>query len=237
MIRERKGNIFTTEAQTIVNTVNCVGVMGAGIAYEFRLRHPEMYRRYADFCKMGEIEIGKLWIYRPPEREQRSGYRQVLNFPTKRDWKHPSKEEYLRDGLQKFRETYRERGITSVAFPLLGADKGGITPRRSLDLMKEYLAECDLDVEIWHFDPHARDDLYEAFRNLFAGLDEEGIRRMTGLRRDKIRLLVASLGDKGINSFSGLLRVRGIGAGTVEKLFEFFLRKREPNLFDFCGTD
>ena len=63
MIIKKTGNIFTTQCQTIVNTINCVGVMGAGIAYEFRLRDPEMFERYKELCQNKTIDIGKLWIY------------------------------------------------------------------------------------------------------------------------------------------------------------------------------
>ena len=118
-IIEVEGNIFTTSAQTIVNTVNCVGVMGAGIALEFRLREPEMYLKYVSLCKQGAFTPGMLWLHKSP-------HKWVLNFPTKIDWKHPSKPEYLESGLKKFTETYKEKGITSIAFPMLGADRGGV---------------------------------------------------------------------------------------------------------------
>jgi O-acetyl-ADP-ribose deacetylase (regulator of RNase III) len=132
-IIEIKGNIFTTKAQTIVNTVNCVGVMGAGIALEFRLREPEMYRRYVEICKAGKLSPGVLWLYK-------SAQPQVLNFPTKKDWKHPSRPEYLENGLSKFAATYREKGITSIAFPMLGADKGGLPIHVSREIMRRYLS-------------------------------------------------------------------------------------------------
>ncbi len=70
------GNIFTSKCQTIVNTVNCVGVMGAGMALECRLRYPEMHEKYILLCKDKLIDIGLLWIYKSPEKW-------ILNFPTK----------------------------------------------------------------------------------------------------------------------------------------------------------
>src|SRR5689334_19885892 len=113
------GNIFTSKYQTLVNTVNCVGIMGAGIALEFKYRYPEMFEKYVKHCKEHLIQIGKLSIYEVPNKDQK-----VLNFPTKNDWKHPSKYEYLTKGLEKFLNIYREKKITSVAFPLLGAQNG-----------------------------------------------------------------------------------------------------------------
>ena len=74
------GNIFTSKCQTIVNTINCVGVMGAGIALECRLRYPEMYKKYVELCENREISIGILWLYKSEDRW-------ILNFPTKKHWK------------------------------------------------------------------------------------------------------------------------------------------------------
>ena len=81
MIKIIKGNIFTTQCSTIVNTVNCVGVMGAGIAFEFRLRYPKMFEKYKEYCSKKYMDIGKLWLYKPED-----GKKQVLNFPTKYHW-------------------------------------------------------------------------------------------------------------------------------------------------------
>ena len=140
MIEFKSGNIFTTECQTIVNTVNCVGVMGAGIAYEFRLRFPEMFSKYKSFCDEGKLKIGSLWMYKLPNDEVAS-YRNILNFPTKKHWKFPSKEEYLEKGLQKFVSSYNEKDIRSVAFPLLGASHGGLSEETSIAIMKRYLSK------------------------------------------------------------------------------------------------
>ncbi|QIL42379.1 macro domain-containing protein [Pedobacter sp. HDW13] len=136
------GNIFESEAQTLVNTVNCVGVMGKGLALQFKRRYPHMFRVYEDLCHKQLFDIGKLWLYK-------TEHKWVLNFPTKYDWRQPSKEEYLEEGLQKFMQTYQLRGITSVAFPLLGASNGKIDPNRSLEIMRKYLDECNIPVSIY----------------------------------------------------------------------------------------
>ena len=106
-----KGNIFNTKAQTVVNTVNCVGVMGKGIALVYKLRYPKMYDIYKDYCRQHLINIGKLWIYKGDENDP-----WVLNFPTKFHWKYPSKYEYIEKGLAKFVESYESHGVTSIAF-------------------------------------------------------------------------------------------------------------------------
>jgi O-acetyl-ADP-ribose deacetylase (regulator of RNase III) len=228
MIIEKTGNIFTTKAQTIVNTVNCVGVMGAGIAYEFRLRYPDMYTKYQIYCHENKINIGTLWIYKNKNKN-------ILNFPTKYDWKYPSKEEYLKQGLQKFVTTYKQKGITSIAFPLLGADKGGIDKNKSIYIMKSYLSKCDIDIEIWHFDPAAQDDLYINFKNKFEDLDDKTIKDESLLNLNMIKKIKQSLTRTDINSLSGLLRVRGIGDKTLEKAFNYILKEQKttPNLFNY----
>lgn len=226
MIIEKTGNIFTTQCQTIVNTINCVGVMGAGIAYEFRLREPEMFEKYQLLCAQKQIDIGVLWIYRTSKQN-------ILNFPTKYNWKFPSKKEYLHKGLQKFLDTYKQKNITSIAFPLLGADKGGIDSKESLSIMTHYLSQCDIPVEIWHFNPMAQDDLYQSFKSIFQEIDDVTIKTDTKIRIDIVKKIRAALDDSTINSLSGLLRVKGVGDKTLEKLFDYIsnYKTRNRNLF------
>lgn len=142
MLTVLKGDLFQSEAQTIVNTINCVGAMGKGIALEYKKKYPEMYAKYVSLCKNKQISIGKLWLYKTETKW-------ILNFPTKDDWRNPSKVEYLVLGLEKFVATYKEKGITSIAFPLLGANNGGLDPKLSLEVMVRYLKDLDIDVYIY----------------------------------------------------------------------------------------
>lgn len=222
MIIEKTGNIFTTQCQTVVNTINCVGVMGAGIAYEFRLREPEMFEKYQQLCTRKQIDIGVLWIYKTPKQN-------ILNFPTKYDWKFPSKKEYLHKGLQKFIDTYKQKNITSVAFPLLGADRGGIDSKESLSIMMHYLNQCDIPVEIWHFDPMAQDDLYQSFKSVFQEIDDLTIKTDTKIRIDIVKKIRTALNNSTINSLSGLLRVKGVGDKSLEKLFDYITNYKTKN--------
>ncbi len=233
MIIRKTGNIFTTQCQTIVNTINCVGVMGAGIAYEFRLREAGMFDRYKELCKEKKIDIGKLWTYNT--KDESLPYKKILNFPTKYDWKYPSKEEYLHQGLQNFLTTYTQRGINSVAFPLLGADKGGLDRKRSLEIMDRYLGQCDIDVEIWEFDPSAKDDLYEDFKSIFNEIDDDTIKTESKIRIDLVKKVRQAIYLKDINSLSSLLRVKGIGDSTLEKLFKYIksYKQNHVNLFNY----
>ena len=212
-ITEIKGNIFTTKAQTIVNTVNCVGVMGAGIALEFRLREPEMYRRYMELCKDGKLSPGILWLYKMSQP-------QVLNFPTKKDWKRPSRPEYLEKGLNKFAATYREKGIKSIAFPILGADKGGMPIDVSMEIMRRHLSPLDdLNIEIYEYDPKAKDDLFEKVREFVVSQDLAHLAKITGINRSKLEAIIKAMTENSICQISQLGALPGIGPGTLEKLF------------------
>ncbi len=133
--------LFDSPAQTLVNTVNTVGVMGKGIAAEFKRRYPEMFTRYKRFCETGQLDIGKLYLYRTPNKW-------VLNFPTKKHWRNPSKLEYIELGLEKFVDTYSQMGITSVSFPQLGCGNGGLDWNVVRPVMERYLQQMPIPVYV-----------------------------------------------------------------------------------------
>ena len=220
MIEVKQGNIFNTKCHTIVNTVNTVGVMGAGIAYEFKLRFPEMFTKYKYYCANNQIHIGNLWIYKLTKNDNEN-YKYILNFPTKEHWKYPTKIEYLEKGLQKFIDTYKDKKILSVAFPLLGASNGGLKEEESINIMKKYLKDIDIPVEIWYFNPNAKDDSYENFKNKFLNLDIDIIKKESKLRIDLIYKIKSLLESNDINSLSSLVKIKGIGNASLEKSFQF----------------
>lgn len=215
-----KGNLFKTKAQTLVNTVNTVGVMGAGVALECRLRYPEMFEKYVELCKIKQIQIGKLWLYKSPDRW-------ILNFPTKEDWKDESKIEYLEKGLTKFVTTYKEKGITSIAFPVLGARHGKIPENVSLKLMKLHLKKCDIPIEIYKFDYNAPDELHRQLKRKIKGLSIENIIFKTGIQKQYIKKLLDALKDKKINNLTKLSHVEGIGIRTLVKIFDFIFDRTD----------
>lgn len=141
MINYRKSDIFSSEAQTLVNTVNCVGVMGKGIAKEFKIRNPEMFQAYKAICDEKLLVPGKLWLWR-----QQMPW--VLNFPTKNHWRGPSKLSWIEAGLDKFAKTYREKGITSISFPKLGCGNGGLDWNEVRPIMEYFLEPVDIPVTI-----------------------------------------------------------------------------------------
>jgi O-acetyl-ADP-ribose deacetylase (regulator of RNase III) len=205
-----KGNIFNSRCQTIVNTINCVGVMGAGIALEFRLRYPEMYQRYVKICQQNLIQVGKLWIYKTNDKW-------ILNFPTKKHWKYPSKIKYLELGLKKFIDTYEDKKITSVAFPLLGANNGKINPDTSLKIMEKFLSKCTIPIEIYIYSPQESDNLYENFKIVFNSMSAEQIANLIKLNKKYVIKIKEAINNPDINNFSSLASVKGLGLNSLEK--------------------
>lgn len=143
MILYVKGNLFNSPAQVLVNTVNTVGVMGKGVALEFKQLFPEMYQQYRELCEHDQFSVGQLWLYRDSQKW-------VLNFPTKRHWRAPSRVEYIEAGLQKFVQVYSDWGIHSIAFPPLGCGNGQLDfVTQVRPLMEKYLKQLPIDVFIY----------------------------------------------------------------------------------------
>lgn len=211
------GNIFNSKAQTIVNTINCVGVMGKGIALVFKLRYPMMFDIYQKYCYEHLIEIGKLWLYKgEPDTPW------VLNFPTKTHWKLPSEYVYIERGLQKFVETYEEKGITSIAFPLLGANNGGLDKEKVLDLMTNYLNKCNIPIEIYIYDPDAPDGLFEKFKSNWMSISFEQKKDILHSKK-RIEIIDSAVMSNTIHSMISLIDYPGIGIKSMEKCFSFVM--------------
>lgn len=213
--------------QTIVNTINCVGVMGKGIALVFKLRYPDMFDIYKEYCRSKLITTGKLWLYKGDDSDP-----WVLNFPTKFHWKYPSKLEYIEEGLEKFVATYKEKGITSIAFPMLGTNNGGLDKSTVLPLMEKYLSQCDIPVEIYDYDPSAPDDLYEHFKKVWISIDD-ATKKSCGLRSIKqINAINAAIEDPSTCSMITLINYEGVGLKTMEACFKMVMsHKEEQTLF------
>jgi O-acetyl-ADP-ribose deacetylase (regulator of RNase III) len=139
MITYVAGSLFDSPAQVLVNTVNTEGVMGKGIALQFRRVFPDMFTDYQSLCEKGEIGIGKLWIYK-------SSHKWVLNFPTKKSWRQPSRLEYVEAGLKKFAAEYSDFKIHSIAFPALGCGNGELDWTIVQPLMEKHLKTLPIDV-------------------------------------------------------------------------------------------
>lgn len=145
MLIYHRTSIFESQAQTVVNTVNCVGVMGKGIAAQFRKKYPEMFRAYRDICEKKLLEPGKLWLWKAPDQW-------ILNFPTKRHWRYPSKLEWIDAGLKKFVAEYETRGITEISFPRLGCGNGGLDWDEVRPIMEKHLSPLPITTFVHDFE-------------------------------------------------------------------------------------
>lgn len=141
MLMYRRTSLLESSAQTLVNTVNCVGVMGKGIAREFKERDPQMFAAYKRICDAKKLEPGLLWLWRGEESW-------ILNFPTKLHWRNPSKIEWIEAGLKKFASAYEKHGIREISFPRLGCGNGGLDWKDVRPLMEEYLSPLPIQIYI-----------------------------------------------------------------------------------------
>jgi O-acetyl-ADP-ribose deacetylase (regulator of RNase III) len=119
--------------------------MGKGLAAEFKRRYPEMFTAYQRLCQDGKLEIGKLWLWKANDQW-------VLNFPTKKHWRNPSKLSYVEAGLKKFLAEYERRGIREISFPRLGCGNGGLDWQDVKPLMEQYLRRLPIPAYIHDFE-------------------------------------------------------------------------------------
>src|SRR5213594_803260 len=152
MLTYRQGNLLEADVDAVVNTVNTVGVMGKGIALMFKERYPENYRAYEAACKAGQVQTGRMFVTATGEL---SGPRWVINFPTKKHWRHPSRFEWIEEGLEDLRRVVREKGIRSLALPPLGCGNGGLEWSDVRRLIENAVAAMP-DVDVIAFEPTAK---------------------------------------------------------------------------------
>lgn len=146
MITYVQGGFFTSPAAVLVNTVNTVGIMGKGIAKEFKAIYPEMFESYQLACERGELTIGTLQFYR-------FEHKSVLNFPTKQHWKQKSRVADIEAGLITFVEQYERLGINTIAFPQLGCGNGELDWESQVrPLMENYLDPLPIDIYVHIYD-------------------------------------------------------------------------------------
>ena len=151
MIIHAEGDLLASDVDALVNTVNCVGVMGKGIALQFKRRYPQMFKSYAAACRAGEVQIGRMFVV---PTEALDGPRYVINFPTKKHWRSPSKLEYIQAGLEDLRQVIAALELRSLAVPPLGAGNGGLDWAQVEPLITDQLGDIP-GVDIHLFAPVA----------------------------------------------------------------------------------
>jgi O-acetyl-ADP-ribose deacetylase (regulator of RNase III) len=149
MLSYKTGNLLESEAEALVNTVNTVGVMGKGIALQFKNSFPNNYKLYLKACQNQELKIGELLV--TEEKTLLKGKKIIINFPTKTTWRSPSEYTYIEQGLIALASLIKERALKSVAIPPLGAGNGGLDWLKVKQLLEKNLE--GLDCEIFIYEP------------------------------------------------------------------------------------
>ena len=218
MIKFVDDTVFNTPAEWIVNTVNCVGVMGKGLALEFALRYPELEEKYKKQCSNKEINVGSVYDY------EINGQK-IINFPTKYHFKYPSKYEWIEMGLKNFLLKYKILKIKSIAFPYLGCSNGELDYDIVKSIMTKYLTLDDVDV-------------YICSSKLVAGKEMEMIQNFKNStledlcsigKLNKPQKVELKQHYSNITRFYEILNIPKIGVGTYKKYFDHFYNINNEN--------
>jgi len=211
MIRYYEGTVFNSSADAFVNTINTVGVMGAGIALEFALRYPKMFDDYKLKCESKQLKVGKVDYYQDEIL--------IVNFPTKWHFKYPSQIEWIEQGLIDFKNTYKNYNFKSIAFPRLGCANGGLHWEMVKPLMEKYLSDLDVEVIICldqlSYAEGKEKEMVEKFNR--TSIDE--ISQYVRLNSKQKELIALA---QPITRFWKLQKIKGLGITTYSKLFNLF---------------
>ena len=149
MITFEHGDLFQDRAQALVNPVNCVGAMGKGIALQFKEKFPDNFKEYAQACRRNRVQPGRMFVF---DTYRLQAHRYIINFPTKRHWRNPSRIEDIETGTLALAGEIRDRRIESVAIPALGSGLGGLDWKRVREILESGLRGLE-DVRITIYEP------------------------------------------------------------------------------------
>jgi len=147
MIKYITGNILDSNAEALVNTVNTIGVMGKGIALQFKKAYPNNYKAYEKACKNKEVLVGKMFVTQ--DSNITTGERIIINFPTKTNWRKPSEYKYIEDGLENLFKVINDKKIKSIAIPPLGAGNGGLNWEKVKKIIEKKLEPLNVDIYVY----------------------------------------------------------------------------------------
>jgi O-acetyl-ADP-ribose deacetylase (regulator of RNase III) len=212
MIKVFEGDMMQSKAEALVNTVNTVGVMGKGIALQFKEAFPSNNKAYIDACKRKELQPGKLlavW-----DENLQLGKKLIINFPTKEHWRYPSKYEFIEKGLVVLRELLQKENIKSVAIPPLGSGNGGLDWSKVRPMIENALG--GLNTEIMIYEPNAA---------IKAILQKQDVKKEIRLTPARASLLYALFAFESMGEYSSLF--------VANKLAYFLQRKGQKLNLDF----
>jgi O-acetyl-ADP-ribose deacetylase (regulator of RNase III) len=150
MISLKHGDILNAKVEAIVNTVNCVGVMGKGIALQFKMKYPENYRFYKTVCDQGRMMVGKVLVF---EQQPPNNPKYIINFPTKRHWKGKSTIQDISKGLSSLINEIKQLKIKSIAIPALGSGLGGLDWQQVKSMIVDEFSLFP-EIDVWLYEPH-----------------------------------------------------------------------------------
>jgi O-acetyl-ADP-ribose deacetylase (regulator of RNase III)/uncharacterized protein YwgA len=206
------GNLLEAQTEALVNTVNTVGVMGKGIALQFKERFPVNFKIYADACKKGEMQVGKMLVVKEHTLQ---GEKIIINFPTKVEWFKKSQYRYIEAGLKDLAKVIEEHKIKSIAIPPLGCGNGGLKWEKVKPMMDQYLGHPGhIDIQI--FEPN---DAVKAI------LQQEAVKKAVGLTPARAMLLYALFKYEKLGEVASVF--------SANKLAYFLQKSGEPMRLQF----
>ncbi len=214
MIRFSTGDLLQAETEALVNTVNTVGVMGKGIALQFKEAFPHNYKVYADACKRNELAPGKLlavW-----DESMLLGKRLIVNLPTKTHWRKPSEYSYVENGLIALQELITEQKISSIALPPLGCGNGGLDWNIVKPMIEKYLGGLSSDIVVFEPNDHIK-----------AILQKQATTKTVKLTPARAQLLYALFAYESMGEHSSLF--------AANKLAYFYQRLGQPLQLTFTA--
>lgn len=218
MIHDLEHSVFNSPAAVVANTVNCTGVMGAGLALEFALRHPDLEADYQLRCQAGAVQIGRPYLFPV------SGcpYRAVLNVPTKQHWRFPSRLGWIEQALAYIASHYNQATppITSLALPRLGCDKGGLAWAEVRPLIERHLADLP-DLTVYLCGDTAPAEGVEAVMLAAFARDQQSGELPAFLKGKAGQALLASPVPP---RFRQLAAISGVGKQSYARLFQHYYR-------------
>lgn len=225
MIYYTKKSIFNIQTDAIVNTINCKGFMGKGIALEFSLRYPDLLIKYQQKCQKNEINIGKMFYYKTDNQI-------IVNFPTKDDFKLPSQYDWIKKGIKDFKNTYKFHNIASIAFPPLGCGNGELNFNIVKKIIEEELVMEPIDIYICLDTNSAEGKELEMIKN-FNDTRIEDFIDIIEIPKTQSTLLVKY--QNKIKRFYEIQNIEGIGTTTYKKLHNYFynykIKIKQESLF------
>lgn len=218
MITYLNKTVFNSGCDGIVNTINCVGSMGNGLALEFALRYPNMEKQYKADCAAKKVKTGIILTYKTDDAL-------IINFPTKFHWKYPSQLNWIAEGLDYIKAHYKEWNIKSIAIPPLGCSNGGLHFESQVKpLIESKLNDLDIDVCIC-LDPGYAEGKEKEMLEAFKLSDYEALCKKLQLNS---KVCFGLSNSSNINRFYMIRTIEGVGAISYKKIFEYFYKGGQP---------